>query len=311
VLSKTELNSKTYYLLPLTLGVVVFDKFFLGGVLLRLLPRDPHSSFVFLIFFSLPHITASTLSWFDAKYFASYKQFYALFAALLSFFIYPESVFTILYYGVFLWTPLHVAGQQLNLVRRSLKNDSQTGHKIWVYSSYLFLLTLYVFVIHGQSFKIPYFAFSSLELLSFSSLVFTASSIHLFYRASSADAFWAILRNTAMISICGLFVIEGYTFFAILVLRVIHDITAFEIYIRHARNRGDDNFLFKVLNFDPGILTIVLSIGLSYPLTYFSYSSGTVIRLIVILSAFHYITDLFVWRKGTPHRTTLDSTPLT
>jgi uncharacterized membrane protein YiaA len=118
---------------------------------------------------------------------------------------------------------------------------------------------------------------------------------------------WYMWANVAMI--CSIFWVNelGYTLFVILVPRVIHDVTAFSVYITHDtnRNRGEPkNAVYRATRFTrlpPVILLPLLSIGLAYGLTV-NEQYPLALILITTMNFLHYYFEGFIWRGPNPHR---------
>lgn len=99
----------------------------------------------------------------------------------------------------------------------------------------------------------------------------------------------------------------GYSLFVILIPRVIHDVTAYIVYITHDRNRNKHepvNSIYRLTSFtrlSPVILLPLLSIGFAFVLT--SYRQYALISILILTMSFlHYYFEGFIWRGANPHR---------
>ncbi|MBC7766385.1 hypothetical protein H7Y21_00080 [Arenimonas sp.] len=104
-----------------------------------------------------------------------------------------------------------------------------------------------------------------------------------------------------------LMVFSGYKFFAMLVTRVIHDLTAFYFYNTHNVNKWYDNknskihawlvsgkfIKYAIVFLITPLMAIIVARGISL------FASFTILNCI---SLFHYWTESFTWKNGTPHR---------
>jgi hypothetical protein len=99
----------------------------------------------------------------------------------------------------------------------------------------------------------------------------------------------------------------GYTLFVILIPRVIHDLTAYTVYITHDRNRnrqGRINPLYRLTGggrLSPLLLLPALSIAIAFVLS--SHQHYPVISIAILTVSFlHYYFEGFIWRGPNPHR---------
>ncbi|MCB0360942.1 MAG: hypothetical protein KDD44_14940, partial [Bdellovibrionales bacterium] len=99
-----------------------------------------------------------------------------------------------------------------------------------------------------------------------------------------------------------------YSFFLILLPRVIHDLTAFAFYMVHDANRNagsrSPNLIYRFLRFSrisPAVLGPLLALGIALPITLQS-SQQVGLQIIFVLASTHYLTETVTWRRGTPHR---------
>jgi hypothetical protein len=104
----------------------------------------------------------------------------------------------------------------------------------------------------------------------------------------------------------GLLGAGGYLFLAILIPRVVHDVTGWMFYLTHDRNRNLEetrNALYRVLapSHLPIAVTVpALAIGVNVTL---DLIPGRVYDPIVLaVSLFHYYTESFMWKRDAVHR---------
>jgi hypothetical protein len=262
-ISKTAFLS-SYLIIPISLVLCLFWPF---STPLSSLPVDPHSILLFSLFFQMPHIVASTISFLDPDYFTFYhsqiRQFFMifplLFAVIVSLFAYPlfERSFEVLWAII---TLHHALSQQFGLIfvfvpfPRSNPKDSAltlqlTG--LWKHCT-LFTAVIMNFNIDRSLLVYPFslidplitpivwFAFSGVSLL-------TAALFYQFLKVPTARLFSSaslyIICNYCLVLSCFYFSQRSLPFFAILITRIIHDFTAFLVYTTHDANRNAKFFI--------------------------------------------------------------------
>ena len=125
-------------------------------------------------------------------------------------------------------------------------------------------------------------------------------------RREASTISFAYFIGTAFVPFLSLLAIGlHYAFIAILVPRLIHDLTAFYFYLTHERGRNGERprnavaQLFSLpINTYLALLTFTM-ILLSY---FFVRSAQSTIFTLYFISTLHYYVEAFMWKKGTPHR---------
>src|SRR5690606_38352385 len=99
----------------------------------------------------------------------------------------------------------------------------------------------------------------------------------------------------------------GYALYVILIPRIIHDVTAYMVYVTHDRNRTGEapvNRLYQLARStlrSPVILLPLTFVGIAYQLT--DYQQHDLASILVLTVSFlHYYFEGFIWRGGNPHR---------
>lgn len=308
-----------YAIVPVVLAFVFVDAWLLDGALLRqYLPSDPMHWPFWTVIFGLPHIVASLLTMADKEYLGHYRHsllwpmvVFALIAGAGTFGPQPlgnQALFVFLGF----YTIYHVLAQQLGLTLMMMGTAPTRLFKAWkwlaIFSAFMVYVTVYA------SSYLGYEAFGSLswyEVLVWSAALMCAAVVVLAFRLSPTSRFaigrWYLWGNVAML-VSTLIVNEiGYTVFVILIPRVIHDVTAYMIYISHDNNRnrsGPVNLIYRMTHFTrlpPIVLLPVLSVLIAFALTHFmSYQIVAVLALTVTF--LHYYFEGFIWRNPNPHR---------
>jgi hypothetical protein len=139
----------------------------------------------------------------------------------------------------------------------------------------------------------------------------------------SAFGLWFLWANTLLVVCSWYLYAQQYYFLAILMPRLVHDITAYSFYVSHDVNRHGkqaDTGLYKLATICRLPVAAVLPL-LSFLLTYLLQAYGddlvnlitqtlfstqiykaVTLGLIGYLSLMHYYTESFVWAAGSPLR---------
>ena len=110
----------------------------------------------------------------------------------------------------------------------------------------------------------------------------------------------------AMALSASLFVAGGYSFFAILVPRVVHDVTGWAFYLTHDHNRNREaphNSLYRVFGFSRlPVPIVVLALAIAVNVLMDRSLGRAYEPVILAVSLFHYFTESFMWRRHSMHR---------
>jgi hypothetical protein len=108
------------------------------------------------------------------------------------------------------------------------------------------------------------------------------------------------------------FIWLGYPLLAILVPRVVHDVTAFAFYSTHDCNRNLEktrNLFYRLVFWIPiprVVLVPLVAIAITFPVLLYVQNGGPfAIELAVAVTLMHYYTDAFVWKSGSLHRASI------
>lgn len=304
--SRIELSKNTllipYALIPLVALVPVIDLIFYGGRLTAALPESPEVVFTFTLFFIFPHIVASAMLIANRDYVTTYKHrlTIGLVGSIAIGVIIPLTFGYLTLLAVFgVLTINHVIGQQVGLTRINLKVPNTT-FRYWKMSG-LLLGNLVYFYIY---FKGSYFLISATSFLAIALTIFTANLLFFLkvYRtADTGDSRRFLIANQVLLLAITILAAADYSFFAILLPRVIHDVCAFMVYWVHDSNRhiaGKGNILMtseKSRNYTCWS-TPIAALILAFPITYF-YNTYYGVIVGIIIALFHYYTDGFAWKR--------------
>lgn len=307
-----------YAVIPLTLAFVVTDILLLDGQLFHSMPADPARWAFWTVVFGLPHIIASLITMADRDYLSHYRKsllWPLLFFAGISFagVFGPQPLsYDLLFILLAFYTIYHVLAQQLGLTLMMMGIAPSTCYRWWKWLSILAGTAVYMMVFGAHLLRGVYlgpFALESVLTLVSGLLCIAVVALALRLMDSSKNTLglWYMWGNVALV-VSAFFVNElGYTLFVILMPRIVHDITAYMVYVTHDTNRNKAkpvNWVYRATHFTrlpPVLLLPLLSIGLAYALT--SYQKYAMISAVVItVSLLHYYFEGFIWRGPNPHR---------
>ncbi len=298
---------------PLALLVAIADRFLFGERILNFLPRDPEQMRLFTGFFILPHIVASSLSFFDREYLAFYKSSLLKYIPLICFVCMVPTLlwgdrgfeFTFLIYSF--WNIYHVLTQQLGISRILLKRVSKS-YTAWKWLIFIIGILLYSRIY--PAFSIMNSWHEGMKWAIFALVLPTVYLSHQVARQSLSTVgrhyVWA---NLVLLVIAILLFEMRYFFLSILLPRVIHDLTAYHFYFVHDHNRNEsraNNFLFGALN--PlklpwawlGPIWSIIFANLLMEANRFGLRSVGLFTITV--SAIHFYTEAISWKGPSLHR---------
>ncbi|WP_373188000.1 hypothetical protein [Halopseudomonas sp.] len=312
-----------YAIIPACLLAIILDALLLDGQAIhRYLPDRPEQWPFWTVIFGLPHIIASLLTMADREYLSFYRRslFWPLllFAAITSaghFGPQPVSYDLLLVILAF-YTIYHVLAQQLGLTLMMMGTAPTRTFKFWKWTSILAGFAIYINVygqqfIPGSAIRVGGVALTIVELFTWIAALLCAAQLVLALRLAPTSrhrmGVWYLWSNVALIISALLINHLGYTLFVILIPRVIHDLTAYTVYITHDRNRnrhGPVNLFYRLTGFSrlsPLLLLPALSIAIAFVLS--SQQHYPVISIAILTMSFlHYYFEGFIWRGPNPHR---------
>lgn len=314
-----------YAIVPLSLVLVWLDSTGFDHALREALPTSPSHFLLFQVLFGTPHIVASNLLLAShTDYLATYKSkligmtvFIALFFGVGSLFI----PYRVLYLISACWTVYHVLKQQHGVAKAVCRLPNRA-----------FYLQLWLSVSAGIFTYIGIFMHNSLEpeqaawVLQIAVLLTAALCISslVCQRYVQNRLGWYFLWANTLLVVASCYVYsQQYYFLAILMPRLVHDITAYSFYVTHDVNRHGsrpENALFRLAANCRIPAAVVLPL-LSFLLTYLLQAYGddlvnlllqtlfatqvykaVTLGLIGYLALMHYYTEAFVWTAGSPLR---------
>jgi hypothetical protein len=314
-----------YAIVPLCLLIQFADQFMFAFRLRELLPSSPNHFLLFQVLFGTPHIIASNILLIShAEYRHRFKQkfigmslFIVLFFGVGSLFI----PYRWLYIISVCWTVYHVLKQQHGVAKAVcrlpplgfyMQLGLSVGAGICIY--------LGTFLKDGLDVETSNWVLQIAIVLTVG--LFLSTCV---WQARVTDRFgqYFLWANSSLVISCCYFYAEHYYFLAILMPRLVHDLTAFSFYISHDVNRHAkqaDNALFRLTQAAHIPVVVVLPV-LAFSLTWFLQQYGdalvdyvstqlfsipiykaVTLGLFGYLALMHYYTEGFVWSSGSPLR---------
>ncbi len=288
-----------YAIVPLALAVAFADALFFGGALRTRLPERPEEILWYTLLFGLPHIAASAATFADREYLAHYAKRLA----------FPGLPLVALAFGlprwmgegradvlISAWTISHTLGQQFGLTR-TLSGAPDGLSRVWknlgTTIGVLSFLSVFamdpISVLAGPAFLVA---------LAASFVVFAWLGAVIHWRSNSRVGRSYALANVIWLgAACGLLA-TGYGFFAIVVYRFVHELTAFLFYSVHNRNR---NSVAARKRLPTWVTTPLAGILLALPLTLLK-AHAWMPEAITSLAFLHFYFEGFIWKREGLHR---------
>lgn len=303
------------YLIGLALFLIVLvDTLFLNQTIKSSAIKDSEA-FIFLsTVLVLPHIMASNMTLVDKEYFQHYKT-PILKAALLGIFvaIISPKIFgiTITFLIISVFTMQHVIAQQFGILKSIFSFEANNDFVKWQKYSVIAAILIYIAIYREGYLPERYMILVNLLLYCFISLSAIYAYKLLRYaldKKVNKLCLWYFIANAVLVLLAYFFLVTGYPLFAFLLPRVIHDLSAFTIYIAHDANRNASsnppNLFYKITNLakiPPYLACIILSFIFSY-MIHMPDNAITVARLITSVTFFHYYIEGIIWKRDGLHR---------
>ena len=314
-----------YAIIPLCLLLQLFDGWFWQGFLQQNLPSSPKHFLLFQIIFGTPHIVASSILLVsNTEYLKLYKLKIILMTAAIITFFGVGSLFIpykALYVTVAAWTVYHVLKQQLGV-----------GRSLYRLPDWVFYLLLWMSVTAGIFIYIGIFMKNSLDaqLLEWIKLAAGGLCVGLVCTALLCERYlttqsgrYFLWSNVLLVLSSFYLFVQQYYFLAILIPRLVHDVTAYIFYVVHDYNkhrRQPQNFMYRYAarcHLPVFIVLPLCSIALTFVLQSYGDSAVNAITefffdveirkaitlgLLGYLALMHYYTEAFTWKQGSPYR---------
>ncbi len=296
-----------YAVVPLSLVVPALDLLALDGGVRAVLPAHPDQILLWTLVFNVPHIIASELILLDREYLSFYRRHIAIAVtgvALLTFLssevLGPVAV---VWLGLVL-VSYHIIGQQVGIARLMSVSAgwSLDAWKVLGTASYLmaFAQGFYRSPVFRE-FGAPVAAYGYALWLPMAALAF-----HAYRRAQDRRGRAYVLANQVMFMSFIPLATLGYGFFVVVMVRVVHDLSAFCFYLVHDANRNRErahNLLYRALAFTRlprWVIAVGVSVGVGHWLVVID--SPELLHPVGMVSVFHYYMEAVTWRGSGLHR---------
>ena len=314
-----------YAIVPLCVFLLWLDQWAFGYLLRDNLPSSPSHFLMFQILFGTPHIIASNLLLFShADYLQTYRNkllgmtlFIIVFFGIGSLFI----PYRVLYIISACWTVYHVLKQQHGIAKAVCRLPNRAFYvQLWLSVSSGIFIYLGIFLKNSLT---PEQAALVLKLATVLTMGLVISTVICQRYVSSRLGGYFLWANCLLVLASWYVYSQHYYFLAILMPRLVHDITAYSFYVSHDVNRhgaSPQNGLFRLAAHGHVPVAVVLPV-LSFLLTYLLQVHGdaavnwllqtlfstqiykaVTLGLIGYLALMHYYTEAFVWAAGSPLR---------
>lgn len=314
-----------YAIVPLCVLAQLVDRFGFDFALREMLPSSPSHFLLFQILFGTPHIIASNLLLGSHRdYLAVFKNkiiamtiFIIAFFGIGSLFI----PYKVLYLITACWTVYHVLKQQHGVAKAVCRLPNCAFYwQLWLSIGAGIFIYIGIFLKDSLTVDQAEWVFRIASMLTVALLLSTLISQSL---VSNRFGQWFLWANTLLVVSSWYLYGQQYYFLAILMPRLVHDITAYCFYVCHDVNRHGKQAqhalyrLARVCGLPAAVVLPLLSFLLTYLLqaygddgvnfimkTLFAteiYKAVT-LGLLGYLALMHYYTEAFVWSAGSPLR---------
>jgi hypothetical protein len=317
-----------FFICPFFLLIALVDVFVFEGAALRLLPSRPEEWSFWLVIFSLPHIISSFITMADTENIGLYKnkigKAFIVLGILSILFngvipvtlnnsqIYNFHVILFLVYGFF--TINHVTTQQLGIGLILSQQAPNSNYQIfkWLCISLTFLLFVLVVFRGGANDKDSLLTIYGYYFAGILLTICCYFGYKLSSKAKNRQGKLYIYLNLLMFGTILIFAILDYSIFALMVPRIIHDVTAFVIYSNHDANKflvKKNHLIYtRLTKFPISILAISPMLGILIAFVINNIHPWLALYSLLIFDFLHYYIESFIWKKEGTHRSHLKIT---
>ncbi len=314
-----------YLIIPLCLCAYILDITVLNGSIKSYLPPFPHYIFLFHLLFGAPHILASSVILFaNREYYQFYKRRVFYVSLLIVLFLLLSAVilpYEVAFFIVITTSITHVIKQQLGIGNIICRLRGALYH-YWAWTGISAGVLLY-----NAMFLRNAFSENQLQILHFFMLalviIYAVLTLANQTRLDSKSAKLFLWCNFSLVGVPLFLYSKDYFFLSILAPRVIHDITAFAVYMVHDRNKHGltpQNPLFRMakkMHLNVYLVTPLIGIGIAYLLQHqldpaIARVAGLFIEsdqfpqiaigVVTFFNLLHYYTETFTWGAKSPYR---------
>lgn len=295
-----------YGVVPLALATTALDVLWLGGGVRAALPALPDELPLWTLFFNLPHVVASSLLLADRQYLRHYRgAIAASLSAVAGLFVIhavtEERTTTWIAAAVLSY---HLVGQQVGIAKLL------GGCGGWLVEAWKWLAAAVLVLATAVQIDVlsvwAGFGLDEVQLGLVLCVPLTYLAARVWRASGPGIGRLYVVLNQAMFLAFVPLSSGGYSFMSVLMIRVVHDVSAFAFYVAHDANRNRDerhNLLYAALSFTrlpPWVLLIGMSVGLAHLLT--RIELGQWLHPVAMVSMFHYCMEAVTWRRTGLHR---------
>lgn len=314
-----------YSIIPICLILQWIDTAFWQDYLKENLPSSPTHFILFQILFGTPHIIASAIVLAsNSDYVEFYKRKLVWMSLAIICFFGLGSLFIpyrVLYIVAACWTVFHVLKQQHGVARGVCRLPS------WAFNLLLWLsiaagILIYLGIFLKTSLAPEQVADIKQVVANISVVLVLATTLCQRY-VTAGSGKWFMWGNTLLVLSSFYLYVQQYYFLAILVPRLVHDVTAYVFYITHDYNKHrhqPQNWIYRLAQRYRVHYFFVLPL-ISFSLAFILQAYGDVavnwvtqhlfgmeirkaitLGLLGYLSLMHYYTESFTWKLDSPYR---------
>lgn len=301
---------------PFALLLVAVDQLFLDGTFRHAMHLDAETMINLMAILTFPHIVASLVSFADPEYARYYRQPLVKGAAI-SLAVPLVSIAVMGVGGVMMavafYSLYHNIMQQFGIASMMLGKKPDATYNVMKWLLVIPSCLGYAVV------TFPFFPGMAEYRETYTILV----GAFLAVACVLAARYYLQIRNDASIPNIGkqyfasnavwmlvsyVLIVTGYDNFAVLVSRVVHDFTAYWIYMVHDQNRNTPvlhNPFYKLpmaLGLKPRHVLLPFSVAISMGLLMLENTGFLMAVIIAACNVMHYYIEGHTWKRGTPHR---------
>jgi len=313
-----------YLVIPATFLAMALDATMLDNWTKTTLTKPPDKYFLLALVFGTPHILASNFLLFSNRDYRTHyrRQIIWISAAIVIIGVglglsLPRPV---MFGLISAWTVAHVVKQQIG-IGNIASRLSGVVYKTWSWAGIASGVLFYNVIFQAR--QLDRWLAEIRLAIGLLSVAIIAMTIALLKQTNSTTGRKWLLSNGATMSLSGLIYLLGYPFFAVLLPRLVHDITAFTIYVNHDANRsraGLSSWLYAPIAKLPRLQYVVLplaAVGVAAVLE--RHSDGVVngvlqriggfelvepisLGLVGYFGLMHYAFESMTWKGSSPYR---------
>lgn len=262
---------------------------------------------LYLLVFELPHVIASFFGFFQKEYARHYRKHLSIGLPifLLIFLILIGVDFYVAVVAYLIATLFHVVRQQTGIAL-FFGVPKNSWHTSWGWFLIAGLASMYIIM---QPAFVPVSYQDALMVLVQAALFLaTIATIRLIWQTKNSLGVLYILSTLVMAFVSYWMLVMGYEFLSVLVVRVIHDVTAFLFYITHEMNSNSEsvkNVLYRYIPFLPWSLVVVVPLAavlLGLTLRTLITDPKILLGIVMTVSLAHYYLESIIWKRDGIHR---------